>query len=62
MMKHPDEIYPKKKAAEFDLNGRPHHSFFYTSKPNYYKLLHVSIGCQLFLHFMSQISSDCFYQ
>ncbi len=41
MMKHPDEIYPKRKAAEFDMNGRPFHSLFYTSKPNYYNLLHV---------------------
>jgi small subunit ribosomal protein S9 len=40
-MKHPDEIYPKRKAAEFDMNGRPFHSLFYTSKPNYYNLLHV---------------------
>ncbi|XP_046650664.1 28S ribosomal protein S9, mitochondrial-like [Daphnia pulicaria] len=40
MMKHPDEIYPKRKAAEFDMNGRPFHSLFYTSKPNYYNLLH----------------------
>lgn len=41
MMKHPDEIYPKRKAAEFDVNGRPYHSLFYTSKPNYYTLMHV---------------------
>jgi len=41
MMKHPDEIYPKRKAAEFDMNGRPFHSLFYTSKPNYYNLMHV---------------------
>lgn len=41
-MKHPDELYPKRKAAEFDMNGRPFHSMFYTSKPNYFKLLHVN--------------------
>lgn len=40
MTKHPDEIYPKRKAAEFDVNGRPYHSLFYTSKPNYYTLMH----------------------
>jgi len=40
MMKHPEEIYPKKKEAEFDITGRPYHSLFYTSKPNYYQLLH----------------------
>ena len=42
MMKHPDEIYPKQKDAEFDFSGRPFHSFFYTSKPNFFKLLHVT--------------------
>lgn len=42
MLKHPDEIYPKKKAAEFDVTGRPYHPFFYTAKPNYYQLLHAS--------------------
>lgn len=40
MMKHPDEVFPSKKAAEFDIQGRPYHSMFYTSKPNYYTLLH----------------------
>jgi small subunit ribosomal protein S9 len=25
MMKPPDEIYPQRKAAEFDEAGRPHH-------------------------------------
>merc|ERR1712071_35141 len=40
MMKHPDEIFPSKKAAEFDIHGRPYHTKFYTAKPNYYSLLH----------------------
>jgi len=40
MMKHPDEIFPSKKAAEFDIHGRPYHPMFYTAKPNYYTLLH----------------------
>jgi len=38
-MKPPEEVYPQRKAAEFDEAGRPHHSMFYTSKPNYHKLL-----------------------
>lgn len=42
MMQHPDEIFPSKKAAEFDESGRPFHSMFYTSKPNYYQTLYVS--------------------
>ena len=43
MMKPPDEIYPKCKAAEFDIRGRPYHSLFYTSKANYFQFLHVSL-------------------
>jgi len=35
VMKPPEEIFPKQKEAEFDLEGRPYHSFFYTLKPNY---------------------------
>ncbi|XP_072749819.1 small ribosomal subunit protein uS9m-like [Anoplolepis gracilipes] len=40
MMKHPEEIFPSRKAAEFDITGRPFHSMFYTSKPNYYQILY----------------------
>lgn len=42
-MKHPEEIFPQRKAAEFDETGRPYHFLFYTGKPNYYQLLHVCI-------------------
>lgn len=42
MMKPPEEIYPQRKAAEFDESGRPHHFLFYTQRPNFYKLLYVS--------------------
>lgn len=38
-MKPPEEVFPPRKAAEFDESGRPHHSFFYTGKPNFYQLL-----------------------
>nr|CAD7395553.1 unnamed protein product [Timema cristinae] len=37
LMKHPDEVFPPRKAAEFDESGRPHHFLFYTSKPNFYQ-------------------------
>lgn len=40
LMKPPDEIFPARKAAEFDEAGRPHHFLFYTSKPNFTKLLY----------------------
>lgn len=39
-MKPPDEIFPERKAAEFDETGRPYHFLFYTGKPNYYQVLH----------------------
>ncbi|XP_072942919.1 small ribosomal subunit protein uS9m [Epargyreus clarus] len=40
LMKPPQEIFPARKAAEFDEAGRPHHFLFYTGKPNFFKLLH----------------------
>uniref|UniRef100_A0A0P4WJR0 Small ribosomal subunit protein uS9m n=2 Tax=Scylla olivacea TaxID=85551 RepID=A0A0P4WJR0_SCYOL len=39
-MKHPSEVFIKKKAAEFDISGRPFHTFFYTGYPAYYQALH----------------------
>lgn len=43
LMKPPEEIFPARKAAEFDEAGRPHHYLFYTGKPNFYKLLFDSV-------------------
>lgn len=40
MMKPPEEIFPPRKAAEFDESGRPHHFLFYTGKPNLFHLLY----------------------
>lgn len=40
MMRHPKDVYPNKKESEFDKTGRPFHSMFYTSKPNYYQALY----------------------
>lgn len=40
LMKPPEEVFPARKAAEFDEAGRPHHFLFYTSKPNFFKLLY----------------------
>ncbi|BFF89489.1 28S ribosomal protein S9 mitochondrial [Drosophila madeirensis] len=39
-MKTPEEVFPARKAAEFDETGRPFHSMFYTGKPNFFQLLH----------------------
>lgn len=47
MMKSPEEVFPKRKAAEFDETGRPFHFLFYTSKPNFFKLLHDIVGYTL---------------
>lgn len=50
LMKPPNEVFPPKKDAEFDESGRPFHVFFYTGKPNFYLILHVSfIICYLFI-------------
>ena len=40
-MKPPEVIFPPRKAAEFDETGRPFHSLFYTTQPNYYQTLYV---------------------
>jgi small subunit ribosomal protein S9 len=47
MMKPPEEIFPQRKAAEFDETGRPYHSLFYTSKPNFFMFLHEIVSLQL---------------
>ncbi|XP_021913305.1 28S ribosomal protein S9, mitochondrial [Zootermopsis nevadensis] len=39
MMKPPNEVFPPRKAAEFDESGRPHNFLFYTGKSNLYQLL-----------------------
>lgn len=39
IMKHPDLIYKAQKGAQFDIEGRPNHYLFYTTKPNYYDCL-----------------------
>ncbi|XP_077294233.1 mitochondrial ribosomal protein S9 [Arctopsyche grandis] len=38
-LKPPETIFPPRKAAEFDNEGRPFHPFFYTGRPTYYKIL-----------------------
>jgi len=35
IMKPPAEIFPKQKEAEFDMQGRPYQTFFYTRTPNF---------------------------
>lgn len=40
IMKPPEEVFPPRKAAEFDEAGRPHHALFYTGKPNFYQLMY----------------------
>ena len=41
-MRPPEEIFPKKKAAQFDVSGRPFSSMFYTGRPNFYETCYVS--------------------
>lgn len=40
VMRPPEEIFPRQKAAEFDTDGRPFHPFFYTLKPNFYEAVY----------------------
>lgn len=40
IMKDPYEIFPKKKAAQFGLDGRPYHWMYFTIMPNYYNTLY----------------------
>lgn len=39
IMKHPNQVFPKQKDAEFDASGRPYHSLFYTRWPNFYQTM-----------------------
>lgn len=43
IMKPPEEVFPREKAAQFDHSGRPFHYLFYTTKPNYYETLHQAV-------------------
>ncbi|CAH0545876.1 unnamed protein product [Brassicogethes aeneus] len=43
MMKPPEEVFPQRKAAEFDETGRPHHFLFYTGKASFYQVLHDTV-------------------
>ncbi|BFZ09458.1 hypothetical protein BsWGS_12496 [Bradybaena similaris] len=40
VMKDPYEIFPRQKAAQFGLDGRPYHWMYFTALPNYYSLLY----------------------
>lgn len=39
-MKHPEQIFPKQTAVQWNANGRPFHFLFYTGKQSYYSLMH----------------------
>lgn len=53
-MKPPSEVFPPKKDAEFDKSGRPFHIFFYTGKPNFYLILHVSNNIYFLLFYYNK--------
>lgn len=48
-MRPPEEVFPQRKAAEFDETGRPHNFLFYTGKANFYNLMHVNIFFVLYV-------------
>ncbi|XP_051985495.1 28S ribosomal protein S9, mitochondrial-like [Xyrauchen texanus] len=39
-MKHPEQIFPKQTAVQWDADGRPFNFLFYTGKQSYYSLMH----------------------
>lgn len=39
-MRHPSQVFPKKKAPQFGWDGRPFHPLFYTGKPQFNQVLH----------------------
>lgn len=43
----PSEIYPSIKKAQFQADGRPFHSLFYTGKANFYQACFVRF-CNFF--------------
>ncbi|KAK4302224.1 hypothetical protein Pmani_025674 [Petrolisthes manimaculis] len=36
----PTDVFAKRKEAEFDIAGRPHHTLFYTALPTFYQVMH----------------------
>ncbi|XP_067013102.2 small ribosomal subunit protein uS9m isoform X2 [Anabrus simplex] len=44
LMKPPEEVFPPKKAAEFDSSGRPYHFLFYTGRPNFFQLMFDAVS------------------
>uniref|UniRef100_A0A6M2CKU2 Small ribosomal subunit protein uS9m n=1 Tax=Rhipicephalus microplus TaxID=6941 RepID=A0A6M2CKU2_RHIMP len=44
IMKPPEDVFPREKAAQFDYSGRPFHYLFYTTKPHYYGVLHDAVS------------------
>ncbi|KAM8976223.1 small ribosomal subunit protein uS9m [Pelodytes ibericus] len=44
IMKHPEEIFPKRQGIQWSEDGRPHHFLFYTGKQSYFSLMHEMYG------------------
>ncbi|XP_078003499.1 small ribosomal subunit protein uS9m isoform X2 [Phascolarctos cinereus] len=47
IMKHPDDIFPRRRVIQWGEDGRPFHFLFYTGKPAYYSLMHEVYGMML---------------
>lgn len=58
-MKPPEEVFPQRKAAEFDETGRPFHFLFYTGRPNFYQVLHVGYNSYILLFANFDIFLEC---
>lgn len=42
-LKPPEEVLPKKKMLQCDSTGRPLHTLFYTTCPNFYTVMHEAV-------------------
>lgn len=45
VMLPPEMIYPKLKEADFDVEGRPFHSFAFTRMPIFYEIMYNIADC-----------------
>ncbi|CAG7836911.1 unnamed protein product [Allacma fusca] len=58
MMRPPEELYPKQKAAEFDASGRPYHAFFYTGRPFFFQMLHEMVNKIMKLNLITGVAAE----
>eukprot|EP00096_Caligus_rogercresseyi_P011825 TRINITY_DN4785_c0_g1_i1.p1 TRINITY_DN4785_c0_g1~~TRINITY_DN4785_c0_g1_i1.p1 ORF type:complete len:396 (+),score=116.78 TRINITY_DN4785_c0_g1_i1:42-1229(+) len=58
VLRPPESIFPKKKDAEFDFDGRPFHPFFYCVSPNFIQSLHELVDRLQMLQFLERTAQN----